>query len=133
MKYSQWIGILAAITLVIACFIPWTYHPDVQKNFTGFFSENNLYGKPGKFFVVFAAIASVFFLIPRVWAKRWNLLFTAIIVAYSIKCFIMYTGCYHGICPEKKAGIWLMMLSSLVMLLMAVFPDTKLPEQKKNG
>jgi hypothetical protein len=94
MKYSQWIGILAAITLVIACFIPWTYHPDVQKNFTGFFSENNQYGKPGKFFVVLAAIASVFFLIPRVWAKRWNLLFTAIIVAYSIKCFIMYTGCY---------------------------------------
>ncbi|QEC43299.1 hypothetical protein [Pseudobacter ginsenosidimutans] len=133
MKYSQWIGILAAITLVIACFIPWTYHPDVQKNFTGFFSENNLYGRPGKFFVTFAIIASIFFLIPRVWAKRWNLLFTAIIVAFAIRCFLVYTGCYHGICPEKKAGIWLVAISSIVMLLMAVFPDTKLPEQKKNG
>ena len=51
MKYSQWIGIAAAIMLVIAGFLPWTYHPDLNKNFTGFFTENNVYGKPGNVFV----------------------------------------------------------------------------------
>lgn len=133
MKYSQWIGVAAAITLVIACFIPWAYYPDVQKEFTGFFSENNQYGRPGKFFVAFAVISCVFFLVPRVWAKRWNLLFNAIIVAWAIRCFLVFTGCYHGICPEKRAGIWLVLLSAIVMMLMAAFPDTKLPEEKKNG
>lgn len=133
MKYSQWIGVAAAITLVIACFIPWAYYPDVQKEFTGFFSENNQYGRPGKLFVVFAVISSVFFLVPRVWAKRWNLLFNAIILAWAIRCFLVFTGCYHGICPEKRAGIWLVLLSAIVMMLMAAFPDTKLPQEKKNG
>ena len=133
MKYSQWIGILAAITLVIACFIPWAYYPDVQKDFTGFFSENNQYGRPGKFFTAFAIIAVIFFLLPKIWAKRWNLLINAIIVAFAIRCYLVFSGCYNGICPEKKAGLWLMVGSAFVMLLMAVFPDTKLPQQKKNG
>ncbi|NML22305.1 hypothetical protein HHL16_15585 [Pseudoflavitalea sp. G-6-1-2] len=133
MKYSQWIGILAAITLVIACFIPWAYYPDVQKDFTGFFSENNQYGRPGKFFIAFAVLAIVFFLLPKIWAKRWNLLINAIIVAWAIRCYLVFSACYNGICPDKKSGLWLVVGSAFVMLLMAVFPDTKLPQQKKNG
>lgn len=131
MKYSQWIGILAALLLVVACFIPWTYHPDVQKNFTGFFSENNVYGKPGKTFIALGLVAGIFFLVPRVWAKRWNLLVCAIIVAIAIRCFIVFSGCYRGFCPEKKFGLWLMLASAILMMAMAVFPDTKLPEEKK--
>lgn len=131
MKYSQWIGIGAAILLVIACFLPWTYHPDVQKNFTGFFSENNVYGKPGKIFSTLALVASIFYLIPRVWAKRWNLLVCAIIIAFAIRSFIVFSGCYRGYCPDKKSGLWLMLAAAIVMMAMAVFPDTKLPEEKK--
>jgi len=131
MKYSQWIGVAAAIILVIACFFPWTYHPDLDKNFTGFFSQNNIYGKPGYFFVVVSIIAIVFFLIQRVWAKRWNLFICAIILSYAIKSFIVFSGCYHGICPDKKAGLWLMLLSAIVMLVMTLFPDMKLKEDAK--
>ncbi len=130
MKYAQWIGIAAAGLLVLACFLPWTYHPDLQKNFTGFFSEENVYGKPGKVFLVLAVIASIFFYVPRVWAKRWNLLITALTIAYAIKSFILFSGCYGGICPEKKMGIWMMLFSSLTMLVMAVIPDVKLSEKK---
>src|SRR5690606_960231 len=42
MKYSQWIGVAASLLLVAACFLPWTWHPDLNKEFTGFFSENNV-------------------------------------------------------------------------------------------
>jgi hypothetical protein len=131
MKYSQWIGIAAAIILVIACFFPWTYHPDLDKNFTGFFSQNNIYGKPGYFFIVVCIIAIVFFLIQRVWAKRWNLFICAIILSYAIKSFIVFSGCYRGICPDKKAGLWIMLLSAIVMLVMTLFPDIKLKEEGK--
>jgi cytochrome bd-type quinol oxidase subunit 2 len=129
MKYSQWIGVAAAIILVIACFLPWTYHPDLDKNFTGFFSQNNIYGKPGYVFIVVCIIASVFFLIQRVWAKRWNLFICAIILSYAIKSFIVFSGCYRGICPDKKAGLWLMLLSAIVMLAMTMFPDIKLKDE----
>ena len=131
MKYSQWIGVAAAIILVIACFLPWTYHPDLNKNFTGFFSENNIYGKPGYVFIVVNIIACVFFLIQRVWAKRWNLFICAIILSYAIKSFIVFSGCYRGICPDKKAGLWIMLLSAIVMLAMTMFPDIKLKEEGK--
>lgn len=132
MKYSQWIGIAAAIILVIACFLPWTFHPDLNKNFTGFFSENNIYGKPGKVFIVLSAIAIIFFLIPRIWSKRWNIFFCAIVLSYAVKSFIVYSGCYRGICPDKKAGLWIMLLSSIVMMLMTLFPDIKLKDESSN-
>lgn len=131
MKYSQWIGIAAAIVLVIACFLPWTFHPDLNKNFTGFFSENNDYGKPGKVFTVFAIIASILFLIPRVWAKRWNLLIGALTVAFAIKSFIVFSGCYRGICPTKLAGLWVMLLSAVGLLIMTLLPDMKVIDKKQ--
>jgi hypothetical protein len=131
MKYSQWIGIAAAIVLVIACFLPWTFHPDLNKNFTGFFSEDNDYGKPGKVFTVFAIIASILFLIPRVWAKRWNLLIGALTVAFAIKSFIVFSGCYRGICPTKLAGLWVMLLSSVALLVMTLLPDMKVIDKKQ--
>ena len=130
MKYSKWIGIAASIILVIACFFPWTFHPDLNKTFTGFFSEGNAYGKPGKVFTVLAILAIVFYLVPRLWAKRWNFLITAIVTAFAIKSFLAYSGCYRGICPEKQPAIWVMLVAASVMLLMAVFSDYKIDDTK---
>ena len=58
MKNYKIIGWLACVLLLISCFIPLTYYADINKNFTGFFSEKNMYGKPGIFFF-FIAIVSV--------------------------------------------------------------------------
>jgi hypothetical protein len=131
MKYSQWIGIFASLVLIAACFLPWTYHPDLNKEFTGFFSENNVYGKPGRTFFGLAIAAIIFFLVPKIWAKRWNLLVTGLTAAFAIKSFIMFSGCYRGICPVKKTGLWLMLLSAIIMLIMAIVPDIKLKENNK--
>ncbi|MCS3800686.1 hypothetical protein [Niastella sp. OAS944] len=131
MKYSQWIGIAVAIILVLSGFLPWTYHPDLDKSFTGFFSENRAYGKPGNVFAVMSVITITFFAIQRIWAKRWNVFICAIVLAYALRCYIVYTGCYRGTCPDKKIGIWVMLLSAIVMMLMALFPDMKLKEESK--
>ena len=133
MKYSHWIGIAAAVLLVISCFIPWAFYPDLNKSFTGFFSEGNNYGKPGKLFIAFAAIATIFFLVPRIWAKRWNLLIGALTVAYAIKTFIVFSGCYRGICPAKEAGLWVMLGSAILIMLMALVPDMAIEEKGKKA
>lgn len=122
---------MSALLLVAACFLPWTYHPDLDKTFTGFFSERNIYGKPGKVFIFLAVVAIIFYIIPRLWAKRWNLVVCALTMAYALKSFIVYSGCYRGICPSKKVGLWLMLLSAIAMLAMAVLPDVTLKEEKK--
>jgi len=66
-----------------------------------------------------------FFLIPRVWAKRWNLLVNVLTTAFAIRSFLMFAGCYRAICPEKKAGLWMMLVSAGVMLVMSLLPDLK--------
>jgi len=132
MKYSSWIGIISLIALIISCFLPWTFHPDLNKTFTGFFSENNIYGKPGKVFIFLGIISSICFIYSRVWAKRFNFFICAIIVAYAIRNFIIFSGCYRGICPEKKEGLWLMLAAALMSLIMAVVPDLKMVEKEND-
>jgi len=123
MKYSQWIGITAALLLIAACFMPWAYFPDLGKNFTGFFSEKNIYGRPGKVLIFFSVVEILLFAIPRIWAKRTNILVAAVAIAFALKSYILYTACYGGLCPEKRAGIFLVLGSAVITLVAALLPD----------
>lgn len=127
MKYSNLLGIFFALLLVVSTFLPWTFHPDINQVFTGFYSMENAYGKPGKLLLFFAVVATVFFIIPKLWAKRWNILNCSICFAYAIKSFLLFSGCYKGICPDKLYGIWLMAGSALLMLIVSFLPYGKLP------
>jgi hypothetical protein len=126
MRYSNIIGILSCFLIILACFLSWTYHPDLNKYFTGFYSEQNIYGKPGKLFVVFASISIVLFAIPRVWAKRTNWLIATLTVAYAVKNYFLFASCYSGICPVKEVGLYLLLGSVALTFVMAILPDIKL-------
>ena len=39
MKYSKWIGLVIYILLIVVCFLPWTYHADLDKYFNGFLEK----------------------------------------------------------------------------------------------
>jgi hypothetical protein len=132
MRYSQWIGIAAVLLLIGVCYLPWAYYPDLQKEFTGFFSEGNAYGRPGKVFLVLGIVQILLFLIPRIWAKRVNLLVSAVTIAFAFKSFILYTACYRGICPEKRAGVFLMLAAPVVILVAALLVDLPMKPAKKN-
>ena len=127
MRYFKWIGIASAVLLIIICFLPWTYHADIDKTFTGFFSEKNKYGRPGKYFVFFSLICVALFISGKVWAKRVQLFISGIIVAYAIKTYILYTSCYNAYCPEKKAGIYLMLICAVAILIASIFPQMTSP------
>lgn len=136
-KISHRIGLLACILLVVSCFLPWTYYADVniateaQRTFTGFSTYENQYGKPGKLLTLIAVIVFVFMLLPKIWAKRANLFITALGVGYAIKTYVLFTSCYNAYCPEKKAGIFIMLISTILLLVAAAFPDLKLAQEKK--
>ena len=133
MKYSQWIGIAAALLLIAACFMPWAYFPDLGKDFTGFFSEKNIYGRPGKVLIFFSGIGILLFIIPKVWAKRSNIFVSALAIAFAFKSYILYTSCYGGLCPDKKIGIFLVLASTLIMLVAALLPDLPVRAIKDRG
>ena len=131
MKYYKILGILCCILLIISCKLPWAYYADLNKTFTGFFSEKNIYGKPGIFFTFYAVISFLLILTPRIWAKRTHLFFAALTFGYALKSYILFTSCYNAYCPEKKFGIFLMLFSCIVLLIVSIFPDLKLSPDKK--
>ncbi len=130
MKYYKVIGLLACIALIVSCFLPWAYYPDLQKSFSGFFSEQNVYGKPGIAFTFFAVISVLLIFINKIWAKRTLIFFAALNVGYLLKTYVIYTSCYKGYCPEKQYGIYFLIISSIILLLISFFPDVKLNDNE---
>jgi hypothetical protein len=106
--------------------MPWAYYADLDKNFTGFFSEQNIYGKPGLLFVFFALASALLIYLDKVWAKRTHIFLAALNIGYLIKTYILFTSCYNAYCPEKKFGLYLLIASSSLLMIVSIFPDMKL-------
>jgi len=132
-------GMVACVALIISCFMPWAYYADshivneADRTFTGFYSFQQQYGKPGKFLVLFGVVILVLMSLPKIWAKRTNLFLSAITVAYALKSYVLYTSCYNAYCPEKKAGIYIMIFAAAVMLIACVFPNMKVTTTRSDG
>jgi hypothetical protein len=131
MKYYKIIGLLASIALFAGCFMPWAYYPDLQKSFTGFFSEKNIYGRPGTVFTFFAALSILLIFINKIWAKRILILVQALNIGYLLKTYVIFTSCYKGLCPQKEYGLYCVIISSVVLLLISFFPDIKFNDDQK--
>lgn len=131
MRYMKWIGLAAAVLLVVSCFSPWVLIEEKNITISGIDTTGTNYGKPAylHFFLSFFFI--IFTLVPRIWAKRANLAVAALNIAWAIRNFIIISACQAGDCPVKKSGIWMMGLASLLMLLSSFFPDMKLPKEKQ--
>jgi hypothetical protein len=121
-KYSPWFALVFFGLLVLACFLPWTFHEDIGKNFTGFFSEKNIYGKPGKFLVIAGGLTTLIAFVKIVWLKRVALFLSAINVAYAVTAFIRFGSCYDGYCPERKFGLFLMLVTTIALLVISMLP-----------
>lgn len=132
-KLLHWLGILAAVLLMISCVLPWTFHADVHESFTGFYSHANIYGKPGKLLCILGGTAFILMWLPKIWAKRTNLFVCALAVGYAIKSYILYTSCYNAYCPQKLPGIFIMLFATIVMQIAAILPDVQLPTDKNNS
>jgi hypothetical protein len=130
-RYSKWVTLFGALLMITACYLPWAFYPDLNKSFTGFFSENNIYGKPAKLLIIFAVFNVLAQFLNSVFLKRVNLLLMALGFAYAIKSYIVYAECYKGYCPQKQVGLYLMVLASAILLITSVLPSGTLKEDSK--
>jgi hypothetical protein len=126
-------GLGAAVMLIAACFLPWVFIESHQLTVSGVDATGTKFGKPGYLHLIFVAFFLVFHLIPRLWAKRANLLVVGFNSAWAIRNFFLIAVCRGGECPERKIGLYLMLLASLLMLLSALFPEMKEGEMRKKG
>jgi hypothetical protein len=126
LKHAAFTGIAAALILIPLCFLPWAFYPDLQENFTGFYSSHNHYGKPGKALIFLSVLSIIFFLIPKVWAKWTNQVTGVILFAYALKTYILFSSCYHTICPQVKFALPAVLGSALVVLVSTLLSKLKL-------
>jgi hypothetical protein len=130
MKYSQLLGVLACIAQVLVCFMPWSFVAEQNILITGMNSAVRDYGKPGLINIILSGVMSLFFIIPKIWAKRTNVIIAAINVAWSMRNYLLMSVCHGGECPQKKAGIYLLMAVSIFILIMTFMPPIKVEKGK---
>lgn len=131
MKYSNYIGVFASLAIIAVCFAPWVFIPSLNLTLNGIHGRVNEeldFGKQVISHSFFAILMIVLFITPRIWAKRTNVFLGAMQMGWSIKNFLILTGCRLGECPEKRWGIFTLLILSVVILLMALFPKVDLKE-----
>jgi hypothetical protein len=120
LKYAPYFGVLCAALLVVFSFQPWAWYPDIGETFNGFYSRDNVYGRPGRSFIFFAVLNAALFLIPKFWAKRANLIVAVFTLVFCIKAYVLFSACYRGYCPEKKPALYGVLVCGAGMLLSAL-------------
>lgn len=131
-KKMKWIGVMAAVLLIVSCFTPWVIIESKGITVSGIDATGTNYGKPGYFHFIFSFFFLLFTFIQKIWAKRFNLLVVAVNVAWAAKNYFLLTACAGGECPVSQIGLWLMLFTSGVMLMSSFFPDIEIKQQQKS-
>jgi hypothetical protein len=122
MKYSQFIGVIAAFLLIVVCFFPWSFIASQQLTVTGLHAAGTNYGKPGLFNIILCLILIVLFALPAIWAKRTNVFIAALNLAWAIRNYLLLSFCMMGECPEKKPALFALIALAVVIQLMSLLP-----------
>jgi len=133
MKYSQLLGCIAVVLLAAVCYLPWSYIEENNILITGMSAPGTLFGKPGLMHFVLGGVLIILFLIPRLWAKRTNVFFGAVNLAWSVRNYILLSTCYMGECPKLRYGIYLEILLCIGILFMTFLPDLKKLERQNTS
>jgi hypothetical protein len=130
MRRMKWIGVAAAVLLIISCFTPWVIIDSKNITVSGIKTTGTDFGKPGYFHFITSFFFLLFSFIHTVWAKRWNLAVAGLNIAWAVRNYFIISACHGGDCPVKQSGLYIILLASAVMMLAALFPDIKLTGQE---
>jgi uncharacterized membrane protein len=135
-KIINKLGIVACILAVLSCFMPWVTFPAQQETFTGFyvkkFPSGVYYGKPGTFITILCSIILLFMFLPKLWAKRINIFLSAFFVAFVVSVYIRFTNSLFDNEIEKRFGLLVLVVSSLLIFISCMLPDMKMKDKKPN-
>ncbi|MBO9619418.1 MAG: hypothetical protein J7539_10325 [Niabella sp.] len=125
---SQWIALLAALLLAIGCFMPWAIIASQNLTLSGVDTTGTRFGKPAYNHFFLDAVILILTFIPKLWAKRMNLLFGVLNLGWAIRNFILFSRCEAGDCPERQIGLFLVLIASVILMLTILFPQMELKD-----
>lgn len=121
-KHRSYIGIVCALLVMISVFLPWVYIDPLQATLTGMNTDHTNLGKPGILYLFFAFWIIVNMLINRLWSKRINLVLGALLVAWMMRNYLLFSHCEAGYCPTKRWGLFVNLIASIATFLAILFP-----------
>ncbi len=130
MKYSQQIGIIAALALIGICFLPWIYVESLNLTLNGLNGKINnslTFGRQIIPHTFFCCLLIILFLVPKIWAKRTNLFIGFLNLSWAIKNYIIFTMCRPE-CPQVKAGLYLLVFLAIIIQLCVFMPKIKIKQ-----
>jgi hypothetical protein len=133
MKYTQTIGIIAAILMIANCYLPWIYIPSVNLTLNGVqgtVNEQFTFGQQIISQVFFSCLLIIGFLLPKVWAKRTNIFLGFINMAWAVKNFVLFSLCRAGECPQIKMGLYITLILGAIVLVMTLLPKLNIPVER---
>lgn len=135
-KNLHYLSIVATLAIIATCFIPWVHYNNIDVTFNGYnvkrFATGVYYGRAGIIITIFAAISFLLTITQSLVAKRINMFLCALLVAYTLRTYVIFTGSLFDGEVTKLAGIYLIVLLSFVMVICSVFPYLK-KEEKFGG
>jgi hypothetical protein len=127
MRYSNLIGIAAGLVMLAAAYFPWIFIPSIGLTVTGMGADvKSVFGKPALMNHFLMILLVIFFLIPRLWAKRINPFIGAINFAWALRNLFLLSTCRNGECPERTWWLYLYVIAAFVVLVMTVLPEMKI-------
>ena len=128
-KIIQYTAIISCVALVATCFIPWVHYNSINETFTGFnvkrFSTGVYYGRAGLIVTIFTSLSLLLTLLPYSALKRINMFVCALLFAYSIRTYVLFTGSLFDGEVIKLSGIYLIVILSLILVVCSIFPNVK--------
>lgn len=135
MNAIKWLAILFAVLMIATCFLPWAHYNSINETFTGFrvskFGNGTYYGRAGIPISVLSALIFVLVFVEKKWAGRIAVFFAAVLFAYSIRTYLVFTGSLFEGEVVKHAGMYFLVPVSALLLLFTALSAAKSAYAKK--
>jgi hypothetical protein len=127
MRIIKWLGIVAAIALIAACFFPWVYikgYGTVSGISVPYKAE-----KPIIFHLFCVVLYLVRLLVNKVWVVYLAIIAAVINIGWAFRNF-SFTFAYQGNYPVAYPAIYVVLISSIVMVVAILL--TSEPKRKES-
>jgi hypothetical protein len=118
-------SLLVAAALIAGCFLPWITIETKGITITGVDTTGTTFGKPAYFHFFWVGLFLLLLLINKVWSRRAAMVFAAFNFAWAVRNFLLIPACQMGECPVRRTGLYLMIISSFLLIFAGLIAPAK--------
>ena len=117
----RWVAVLLCLILIGSCFFTWATIDQKNIVISGVSAIGTAFGKPGYMHILLGCICIILLLINKPATNRITIFLTGFNAAWAVRNFVLIPTCYGGICPTKHTALYVVLFSSVALLIVNLF------------